>query len=317
MLDGRLHGIRPRRGLGHHRLREDASPPNACLRALGQGARADGRGTVGPLHRRTRSMAATCAWATPGRGRVPWSSIARLEMPSGIDAADHAAGWLPGFASAAAPGRAGPGEPDADRGCRTAPASPPGRRAPGVARSSRGGARTQPRGRIGGPTGRRGNCTFRRRPSSTGPRLRPRGSLAVWGGAAGRGRRLDRSGRWTEPRTAVEPLRRRPGNRSDRPADMRPEVDGSRVIRPNGLIRSAARAAAAREPPWYASGPFGRLGLRCSHTSVGVLFRPPNTSPPAPRWNQEKPGRRTRPRRRPAVMPAKIVDSRTAPCRNP
>ena len=220
VLDGPLHGIRPRRGLGHHRLREDASPPNACLRALGQGARADGRGTVGPLHDGGRALWLPPAWATPGRGRVPWSGIARLEMPSGIgrdaavDAADHAAGWLPGFASAAAPGRAGPGEPDADRGSRTASASPPGRRAPSlasVARSSRGGARTQPRGRIGGPTGRWGNCTFRRRPSSTGPRLRPRGSLAVWGGAAGRGRRLDRSGRWTEPRTAVEPLRRRPG----------------------------------------------------------------------------------------------------------
>ena len=33
--------------------------------------------------------------------------------------------------------RAGPGEPDADRGSRTAPASPPGRRAPRVARCAR------------------------------------------------------------------------------------------------------------------------------------------------------------------------------------
>ena len=44
----------------------------------------------------------------------PWAGIARLEMPSGIgrdaavEAADQAAGWLPGFGSGAAPGRAGP-----------------------------------------------------------------------------------------------------------------------------------------------------------------------------------------------------------------
>ena len=55
----------------------------------------------------------------PGPWAGPWAGLARLKMPSGIgrdaavDAADHAAGWLPGFASAAAPGRAGPGEPDA------------------------------------------------------------------------------------------------------------------------------------------------------------------------------------------------------------
>ena len=51
----------------------------------------------------------------------------------------------PGLRVGAAPGRAGPGEPDAHRGSRTAPASPPGRRAPRVARGARGGARTQPR----------------------------------------------------------------------------------------------------------------------------------------------------------------------------
>ena len=87
----------------------------------------------------------------PGPWAGPWAGIARLEMPSGIgraaavEAADQAAGRLPGFAVGAAPGRAGSGEPDADRGSRTAPASPPGRRAPRVARGSRGGARTQRR----------------------------------------------------------------------------------------------------------------------------------------------------------------------------
>ena len=30
-----------------------------------------------------------------------------------------------------------------------------------------------------------------------------------------------------------------------------------------------------REPSWYAPGPFGRLGLRCSHASVGVLAPAP------------------------------------------
>ena len=87
----------------------------------------------------------------PGPWAGPWAGIARLEMPSGIgraaavEAAARAAGWLPGFASALPPGRAGPGEPDADCGSRTAPASPLGRRAPRVARGTRSGARTQPR----------------------------------------------------------------------------------------------------------------------------------------------------------------------------
>ena len=42
----------------------------------------------------------------PGPWAGPWAAIARLEMPSGIgrtaavEAADQAAGWLPGFASA-------------------------------------------------------------------------------------------------------------------------------------------------------------------------------------------------------------------------
>ncbi|MDE0179477.1 MAG: hypothetical protein OXP36_12895, partial [Gammaproteobacteria bacterium] len=51
-------------------------------------------------------------WLLPARGRPravggsPWSGIARLEMPSGlgrdaaVEAADQAAGWLPGFTSA-------------------------------------------------------------------------------------------------------------------------------------------------------------------------------------------------------------------------
>ena len=58
----------------------------------------------------------------PGPWAGPWAGIARLdEMPSGIsrdpavEAADQAAGWLPGFASALHPGRTGPGEPDAER----------------------------------------------------------------------------------------------------------------------------------------------------------------------------------------------------------
>ena len=48
-----------------------------------------------------------------------------------------------------APGRTGPGEADADRGPGKAPASPPRRRAPRVARGTRGGARAQPRGTDG------------------------------------------------------------------------------------------------------------------------------------------------------------------------
>ena len=51
-------------------------------------------------------MAAAYASATPGRGQVPGLASPALEMPSGIgrdaavEAADEAAGWLPGFASA-------------------------------------------------------------------------------------------------------------------------------------------------------------------------------------------------------------------------
>ena len=45
-------------------------------------------------------------WATPGRGAGLWAGIAPWNMPSGIgraaavEAADRAAGWVPGFASA-------------------------------------------------------------------------------------------------------------------------------------------------------------------------------------------------------------------------
>ena len=64
-------------------------------------------------------MAATCAWATPGRGRVPGRASPASRCRPGIgraaavEAAEQAAGWLPGLRVGAAPGRAGPGEPDA------------------------------------------------------------------------------------------------------------------------------------------------------------------------------------------------------------
>ena len=88
-----------------HRLREDAPPPHARPRALGQGAGADGRGTVGPL-RKDALYGCYLRVGDPGPWAGPWAGIARLEMPSGIgraaavEVAERAAGWLPGFASA-------------------------------------------------------------------------------------------------------------------------------------------------------------------------------------------------------------------------
>ena len=106
VLDGPLHGIRHRRGLPvigyvktHHR-RMLAREHWVRVPELTVGERS------GLFAWRTRSTAATCAWATLARGQVPWAGIARLEMPSGIgraaavEAADRAAGWLPSFASA-------------------------------------------------------------------------------------------------------------------------------------------------------------------------------------------------------------------------
>ena len=83
-------------------------------------------------------------------------------------------GLAAGLRVGSAPGRAGPGEPDADRGPRTASAPAAGGRTPCPPRGARGGARTQPRrtdgmiddegthrarrvgwARAGGPTARR------------------------------------------------------------------------------------------------------------------------------------------------------------------
>ena len=56
VLDDPLHGIRHRRGLPVIGLREDAPPPHARPRTLGQSAGADGPGTVGPLRDGGRSL---------------------------------------------------------------------------------------------------------------------------------------------------------------------------------------------------------------------------------------------------------------------
>ena len=72
-------------------------------------------------------------------------------MPSGIgrdaavEAAERAAGLAAALRVGTAPGRAGPGEPDADRGPRPASAPAAGGRTPCPTRGARGGARTQPR----------------------------------------------------------------------------------------------------------------------------------------------------------------------------
>ena len=76
-------------------------------RALGPGAGADARRTVGPLRDGGRPLyGCYLRVGDPGPWVGPWAGIARLEMPSGIgraaavDAADQAAAWLPSFASA-------------------------------------------------------------------------------------------------------------------------------------------------------------------------------------------------------------------------
>ena len=70
VLDGPLHHPSPPRP-ARHRLREDAPPPHARPRALGQRAGADGRGTVGPLRDGGRPLRLLpCAWATRGPGRA-------------------------------------------------------------------------------------------------------------------------------------------------------------------------------------------------------------------------------------------------------
>ena len=216
VLDGPLHGIRQRRGLAigyvktHHR-RVLAREHWVRVTELTAGERS------GLFAMQDAGYGCYLRVGDPGPWAGPWAGIARLEMPSGIgrdaavDAADQAAGWLPGFASA--PGRSGPGEPDADRGSRTAPASPPGRRAAGLARGVGGGARTQPQstdgmisttGRTGGPTW--ANLDFRpespnccKEDSSTVVRRSRRRPLASRprppGNLHGSGRRLARSKR--------------------------------------------------------------------------------------------------------------------------
>ena len=81
---------------------------------------------IGPFHWRSRKLTTR--------------EMCRLQTPTAqlVEAAKRAADWLPGFASALHRDARPLGEPDAHRGSRTAPASPPGRRAPRVARSARG-----------------------------------------------------------------------------------------------------------------------------------------------------------------------------------
>ena len=154
VLDGPLHGIRHRRGLPvigyvktHHR-RMLAREHWVRVPELTAGERS------GLFAMKDALYGCYLRVGDPGPWAGPWAGIARLEMPSGIgraaavEAADQAAGWLPGFASALHRD-AGPGEPDADRGPRTASAPAAGRRTTCPAGGARGGARTQPRRRDG------------------------------------------------------------------------------------------------------------------------------------------------------------------------
>ena len=152
VLDGPLHGIRHRRGLPvfgyvktHHRrmltrehwvrVPELTAGERSGLFAMGDALygcylRVGDPGVVGgPLggHRPPRRCRQASAATTP------------------VEAAERAAGWAARLRLGSAPGRAGPGEPDADRGTRTASAPAAEGHTPRVARGARGSARTQPR----------------------------------------------------------------------------------------------------------------------------------------------------------------------------
>ena len=106
VLDGPQHGIRHRRGLPvigylktHHRrmlVREHW----VRVPELTAGERS------GLFAMEDALYGCYLRVGDPGPWAGPWAGIARLEMPSGIgrdaavEAADRAAGWLPGFASA-------------------------------------------------------------------------------------------------------------------------------------------------------------------------------------------------------------------------
>ena len=106
VLDGPLHGIRHRRGLPvigyvktHHR-RMLAREHWVRVPELTAGERS------GLFAMEDALYGCYLLVGDPGPWAGPWAGIARLEMPSGIgrdaavEAADQAAGWLPGFASA-------------------------------------------------------------------------------------------------------------------------------------------------------------------------------------------------------------------------
>ena len=151
VLDGPLHGIRHRRGLPvigyvktHHR-RMLAREHWVRVPELTAGERS------GLFAMKDALYGCYLRVGDPGPWAGPWAGIARLEMPSGIgrdaavEAAERSGGLAAGLRVGSAPGRAGPGEPDADRGPRTASAPAAGGRTPCPTRGARGGARTQPR----------------------------------------------------------------------------------------------------------------------------------------------------------------------------
>ncbi len=105
VLDGPLHGIRRRRlpVVGYvktHHRRTLAREHWARVPGLAAGERSGLFAMDDALYGCYLRVGDAGPWASP------WAGIARIEMPSGIgrdtavEAADRAAGWLPGFASA-------------------------------------------------------------------------------------------------------------------------------------------------------------------------------------------------------------------------
>ena len=100
------HPVPPRPG--HHRLREDSSPPHARPRALGHGAGADSGGSGRGLFAMEDALYGCYLrvgdpgpWAGPLGGGSPASRCRQASAATpAVAAADWAAGWLPGFALA-------------------------------------------------------------------------------------------------------------------------------------------------------------------------------------------------------------------------
>ena len=217
------------------------------------------RTATGPPTARRPTEALTGAGGGPRlRGRCLTAQSRRWTGPRG------GCGLLVGPAQ----GRAGPGQPDADRGPGKAPASSPRRRAPRVARGTRGGTRTQPQG----PDGMIAVVMLLWRDAVASPkRWRPHVCAAAAGvsGPPRRGRSAlrrppvgcHRGGRLREDDFArpwwwLTPTPRSAGRSSTTAAPPTSPPRGSPgVLRPGRVVAVRRFAGAGREQPAAAESP--------------------------------------------------------------